>query len=59
MKKATRYEQVEKTLLAGLENLYNSQDVLDFNKFALVILESLMLMRVIPAIHQWESCCEY
>ena len=44
MKKTTRYEQIEKTILAGMKNLYASQAGLDFNKFALIILESLMLI---------------
>ncbi len=41
MKKATRYKQV---IIAGLSNLYNIQSVLDFNRFVLITMESLMLL---------------
>jgi transposase-like protein len=44
MKETTRHKQIEKTILAGLMNLYNSQSDLDFNKFTLITLESLMLL---------------
>ena len=44
MKISTREKQIEKTIIAGLANLYNSQSGLDFNKFTLIILESLMLI---------------
>ena len=44
MKKATRYKQVEQVIMSGLSNLYNSQSVLDFNRFVLITMESLMLL---------------
>lgn len=44
MKKTTRYKQIEQTILSGITNLYNSQSGLDFNRFALLTLESLMLL---------------
>lgn len=44
MKETTRHKQIEKTILAGLMNLYSSQSDLDFNKFTLITLESLMLL---------------
>ena len=44
MKETTRHKQIKKTILAGLMNLYSSQSDLDFNKFTLITLESLMLL---------------
>lgn len=44
MKQSTRLQQIEKTILAGLANLYNCQNNLAFNNFVLIILESLMLL---------------
>ncbi len=44
MKKETRFNQVKNLIFAGLKNLYNSQDELDFDNFTLTVLESLMLL---------------
>lgn len=44
MKKDTRYKQVQNLIFAGLKNLYQSQDDLNFDKFTLTVLESLMLI---------------
>jgi putative transposase len=44
MKKETRFKQVQNLIFAGLKNLFNSQDELDFDKFTLTVLESLMLL---------------
>ena len=44
MKQSTRLKQIEKTIIAGLANLYNCQSNMGFNNFVLIILESLMLL---------------
>jgi transposase-like protein len=44
MLKTTREKQVEKMIHAGLTNLYKSQSELDFDEFAIVTLEGLMLL---------------
>lgn len=44
MKKETRFKQVQNLIFAGLKNLFNSQDELDFDKFTLTVLEALMLL---------------
>ena len=44
MKKETRFKQVQNLIFAGLKNLYKSQDELNFDKFTLTVLESLMLL---------------
>ena len=44
MKKETREKQVQNLIFAGLKNLFNSQDQLNFDKFSLTVLESLMLL---------------
>ena len=44
MKKDTRINQVKNIIFAGLKNLYNSQEDLNFDKFSLTVLESLMLL---------------
>ena len=44
MKKETRFKQVQNLIFAGLKNLFNSQDELNFDKFSLTVLESLMLL---------------
>jgi transposase-like protein len=44
MLKETRQSQVEKMIHAGLTNLYNGQTEFNFDKFAVVTLEGLMLL---------------
>jgi putative transposase len=44
MKEEKRKKQVEKMIFAGLNNLYISQNELDFDSFSLTILEALMLL---------------
>ena len=44
MKKEVRKQQVEKMIFAGLENLFRSQDNFDFDQFAVITLEALMLL---------------
>ncbi len=44
MTKDTRLKKIEKMIFAGLQNLFTSQDELNFDKFSVVVLESLMLI---------------
>ena len=44
MLKETRKKQIEKMIFAGLNNLFQSQEVLDLDQFSIVTLESLMLL---------------
>ena len=44
MKKDTRKKQVQNMIFAGLKNLFNAQHELRFDKFALTVLEALMLL---------------
>ena len=44
MTKDTRCKKIEKMIFAGLKNLFTSQDDLVFDKFTIVVLESLMLL---------------
>lgn len=44
MLKETRQKQVEKMIHGGLENLFRSQDTLNFDQFSITTLESLMLL---------------
>ncbi len=59
MKKETRFKQVKNLIFAGLKNLYNSQDELDFDKFTLTVLESLMLLEreeyLKSSLGKWDS----
>jgi putative transposase len=44
MKEENRRKQVEKMIYAGLNNLYMSQEGLDFDQFSVTVLEALMLL---------------
>jgi transposase-like protein len=44
MKKEVRLQKCQKIIEAGIVNLFNSQDVMDVDKFALSTIETLMLI---------------
>lgn len=44
MKKEVRLQKCQKIIEAGIVNLFNSQDVMDIDKFALSTIETLMLI---------------
>ena len=44
MKKEVRLQKCQKIIEAGIVNLFNSQDVMDVDKFALSAIETLMLI---------------
>lgn len=44
MKKKVRLQKCQKIIEAGIVNLFNSQDVMDVDKFALSTIETLMLI---------------
>ena len=44
MKKKVRLQKCQKIIEAGIVNLFNSQDVMDIDKFALSTIETLMLI---------------
>jgi len=44
MKKEVRLQKCQKIISAGIVNLFNSQDVMDVDKFALSAIETLMLI---------------
>jgi len=53
MKEANRRKQVEKMISAGLNNLFISQNELDFDNFSITVIEALMLLLAQYAQVNW------